>query len=172
MRRSFSDPPTEPPSRRQLDRVRSLAQLGDPETQTGRIVKEELVFLTRPDGIGFQEPWPLRLEEQATRPARAFDNSLIEGRLLGIKPVVPAQREQDMAAQGVQCGERKNGVQDRLRSLRVQGEQASLGAFYGVEPRLPISAIEGLSFSREPSASAGFRRPRRLPKAGFAGKGV
>ena len=52
-----------------------------------RVVEEDAVLLTGPDGVIAEQARPLHLEPQAARPARALDDRLVQRRLDGVDGV-------------------------------------------------------------------------------------
>jgi hypothetical protein len=75
----------------QLPDVRRLAQPRLAESLAGRVVEKHLVFLAGPDGVGLQQAWPFKLEEQATRLPGTTDQCLLQLGLFSVESIVVAQ---------------------------------------------------------------------------------
>src|SRR5260370_37465618 len=80
-------------------RVRRLREAGLGDALAAAVVEEDTVLLAGPDRVVAQQTRPLDLEEQAARPVAARDQTLLQGRLLGIEQVATAKDLVDVAAQ-------------------------------------------------------------------------
>lgn len=70
--------------------------MDDAEAFAGGVVKDDAVFVARPDGVVFQQSGALHMDEEAARFAPADDRRVLHGRLVGVKMIFLAKYVVDM----------------------------------------------------------------------------
>jgi hypothetical protein len=138
----------------QLTGIRRLAHTGLRNSFATRVVKKDAVFLSRPNSVILEKPWPLDVEEEAADFAAPADHRFSKRSLVWLEVFGCAQFEMNVLFQFLQCWQTNNflhgnetldgavGYLWRQVVYRLGSIQDSAGIFYRTEIEATISFRE------------------------------